>query len=132
MKDDSGVVFRLAQTVLLLCQHQGTPDQFFVLNFYSIQRSWWILRGRTMRTSNIEQQQQQELTNTAWAFATANHRDEKLLAALARWGYQRVGDFNLQDFQIALWAFSQREHVVVSWSSFPCETFEHLLLCASL
>ena len=35
----------------------------------------------------------QELANTAWAFVTANCPDEKLFALLARWAYQRAGDF---------------------------------------
>ena len=87
-----------------------------------------------------------------WAFATVNHRDEKLFAALARaaerrlsefnlhgianTAYQWVGDFNAQFVKTALRAFSEREKLVVSWSMFcivlPLEAFGQLLLCGSL
>ena len=56
----------------------------------------------------------QGVANTAGAFATVKQPHEKLFAGLARWGYQRVGDFSPQDVQMALWAFSQRVHAVVS------------------
>ena len=53
----------------------------------------------------------QEVANTAWAFATVNYRDEKLLAALAIAAERRLSAFSLPFFQMALWAFSQREHL---------------------
>ena len=58
----------------------------------------------------------QELANTAFAFATVNHGDDKLFALLARWAYQLADYFNFPSIQMALWASSQREHVLVSWS----------------
>ena len=39
----------------------------------------------------------QELANTAWAFATADHSDEKLFATLACAAKRRVREFNVQD-----------------------------------
>ena len=39
----------------------------------------------------------QELANTAWAFATVNHRDEKLFAALASAAERQLSDFNVQE-----------------------------------
>ena len=44
---------------------------------------------RRLRKSNP-----QGVSNTAWAFATVNYRDEKLLAALARAAERRLRDFN--------------------------------------
>ena len=35
-----------------------------------------------------------EVANTAWAFATVNHEDEKLFAALARAAERRLSKFN--------------------------------------
>ena len=39
----------------------------------------------------------QELANTAWAFATARDREEKLFAALARAAERRLSELNPQD-----------------------------------
>ena len=40
----------------------------------------------------------QDFANTAWAFATANHQDEMLFAALARAVEQQLSEFNAQNF----------------------------------
>merc|ERR1712139_653423 len=72
----------------------------------------------------------QELANTAWAFATANHRDETLFAALARWGCHPVGELNAQHIQTAPCAFWQRENSVVSWSPFPRARHSGICCCA--
>ena len=39
----------------------------------------------------------QDVANTAWAFATANHRDEKLFAALAIAAERRLSEFKPQE-----------------------------------
>ena len=39
----------------------------------------------------------QELANTAWAFATASRRDEKLFASSALAAERRLGEFNAPD-----------------------------------
>ena len=39
---------------------------------------------------------EQDLTNTAWALATINQRDEQLFTALARGAERRLRDFNAQ------------------------------------
>ena len=39
----------------------------------------------------------QDLANTAWVFATANHRDEKLIAALAIAVTRRLSKLKLQN-----------------------------------
>ena len=50
----------------------------------------------------------QELANTAWAFATASHKDEGLFTALAVAAEQRMWDFNSQD--LANTAFARVSH----------------------
>ena len=47
----------------------------------------------------------QEVTNTAWAFATANRRDDKLFAALTMAAERRLSDFKSQDVANTAWAF---------------------------
>ena len=39
----------------------------------------------------------QEVTNTAWAFATVNYRDERVFPALAGAAERRLSDFNPQE-----------------------------------
>jgi hypothetical protein len=46
----------------------------------------------------------QNVADTAWAFATVNYRDEKLLAALARVLEQQLNEFNLQAVANTAWA----------------------------
>ena len=48
---------------------------------------------------------QQNLANTAWAFATLGHSDVQLFTALAREAERRVGDFNPQELANTAWAF---------------------------
>ena len=45
----------------------------------------------------------QNVANTAWAFATANYRDEKLFAALAIAAEQRLSEFNPQEVANTAW-----------------------------
>ena len=44
--------------------------------------------------------------NTTWVFATANHRDEKLLAALGRAAKRRLSEFHSQNVSNTAWAFA--------------------------
>ena len=48
----------------------------------------------------------QGLANTAWAFTTVKHRDEKILAALAIVAERRVSELNAQDVSSTAWAFA--------------------------
>ena len=48
----------------------------------------------------------QELANTAWAFATVNRLDEKLLTALAGAAEQRVHEFKPQELANGAWVFA--------------------------
>ena len=48
----------------------------------------------------------QALANTAWAFATVNQSNEKLLKASAREAERRVSEFNLQNIASTTWAFA--------------------------
>ena len=52
----------------------------------------------------------QILANTAWTFATANHRDEKLFVALARAAEERLSEFNAQGVATTAWAFATANH----------------------
>ena len=49
----------------------------------------------------------QELTNTAWAFATASHPDPDLFEVLARAAEKNIGDFNTQGLSNTAWAFAK-------------------------
>ena len=46
----------------------------------------------------------QEISNTAWAFATVNYRDGTLFAALAIAAERRLSDFNTQEVANSAWA----------------------------
>ena len=48
----------------------------------------------------------QGLANTAWAFATVDHKEERLFAALAAAAEWRMKDFNLQELANIAWAFA--------------------------
>ena len=48
----------------------------------------------------------QELANTAWAFATATHRDDKLFAAVAKVADRRLSEFNAQELANAPWVLA--------------------------
>ena len=48
----------------------------------------------------------QNLANTAWAFATVKHSDEKLFTVLARAVDWRLGEFNTQGLANTLWALA--------------------------
>ena len=48
----------------------------------------------------------QELANTAWAFATLGHKDERLFSTLAAAAEQRMRDFNSQELANTAWAFA--------------------------
>ena len=48
----------------------------------------------------------QNVANSAWALATANHQDEELFAALARAADRRLSDFNAQGVANSPWAFA--------------------------
>ena len=52
----------------------------------------------------------QEFANLAWAFATAGHSDEKLLATLARSAERWVGELNEQPLSSVAWVFDTLEH----------------------
>ena len=51
-----------------------------------------------------------ELVNTAWAFATVSHRDEKPFAALANAAERRLSEFNPQSVATTAWAFATVSH----------------------
>ena len=57
----------------------------------------------------------QGLANTAWAFATVSHRDEKMLTVFARAVEWRVGEVNLQGVEMTLWALSWFETFRDAW-----------------
>ena len=48
----------------------------------------------------------QELANTAWAFATVGHKNERLFTALAAAAERRIKDFNSQEVVNTAWAFA--------------------------
>ena len=48
----------------------------------------------------------QDLSNTAWAFATADQSDAPLFALVARVAQRCVGEFKAQDLAIMVWAFA--------------------------
>ena len=50
-----------------------------------------LARAAERRLSELSAQ---DVANAAWAFATANHRDEKLFAALARAAERRLSEFH--------------------------------------
>ena len=52
----------------------------------------------------------QELTNTAWAFATVSHCDEKPVSALARAAKRLLSVFKSQELAITVWAFATVNH----------------------
>ena len=52
----------------------------------------------------------QALANTAWAFATMSHKDERLFTALAAAAERRMGDFNPQQLANTAWAFATISH----------------------
>jgi len=49
---------------------------------------------------------QQDVANTAWAFATVKYRDEELFAALAIAADRRLSEFNPQEVANTAWAFA--------------------------
>ena len=49
---------------------------------------------------------EQELSNTAWAFATVRQKDVPLFAAVATAAQQDMGDFNPQTLANTAWAFA--------------------------
>ena len=46
----------------------------------------------------------QNLANTAWAFATVGHKDERLFSTLAAAAERRMRDFNSQNLANIAWA----------------------------
>ena len=50
----------------------------------------------TVKTQITRKFNEQDVVNTAWAFATVNRRDEKLFAALARAAERQLIEFNEQ------------------------------------
>ena len=52
----------------------------------------------------------QHLGNTAWAFATVGHKEERLFTALAAAAERRMRDFNSQDLANTAWAFTTVGH----------------------
>ena len=52
----------------------------------------------------------QNNANTAWAFATVNHRYEKLFATLARAAERQLSEFNSQNGANTAWAFATVNH----------------------
>ena len=54
--------------------------------------------------------QAQSITNTAWAFATEDHNNERLFIALAAAAERRVKDFNSQVLANTAWAFATVGH----------------------
>ena len=52
----------------------------------------------------------QNLANTAWAFATVGHKDERLFSTLAAAAERRTMDFNSQNLANTAWAFATAGH----------------------
>ena len=48
----------------------------------------------------------QNLSNTAWAFATSSQQDAQVFAAFAREAELRLGDFKVQELANTAWAFA--------------------------
>ena len=46
----------------------------------------------------------QNLANTAWAFATVSHKDERLFSMLAAAAERRMMDFNPQNLANTAWS----------------------------
>ena len=57
-----------------------------------------------------EEQEIEELANTAWAFATAGHAAPALLDAIAAAAVPRLRDFTPQNLAISAWAFATASH----------------------
>ena len=56
----------------------------------------------------------QNLSNTAWAFATARHAAPALLDALAAEAAPQLGEFNPQNLSNTAWAFATAQHAAPS------------------
>ena len=52
----------------------------------------------------------QAFANSAWAFATVNHRDGKLLASLAIAAQRRLSECNGQGLANTAWTFATVSH----------------------
>ena len=60
----------------------------------------------------LDQFKAQEISNTAWAFATVGHQDEELFKAVAKRTARRLDQFIAQNLANTAWAFAtvgQRE-----------------------
>ena len=56
----------------------------------------------------------QNVAHIVWVFAMMNYEDENPFAALAIAAERRLSDYNPSLIQMALWAFSHREYVLIS------------------
>ena len=56
----------------------------------------------------------QNVAHIVWVSAMMNYQDENPFAALAIAAERRLSDYNPSLIQMALWAFSRRECVLVS------------------
>ena len=68
-----------------------------------------ITDGFVMAEWNLCASNAQDLTNTAWAFATAGQPDAKLFMALTRMTERRLGDFGAQALANTAWAVARAE-----------------------
>ena len=51
-----------------------------------------------------------DLANTAWAFATVGHKDERLFSTLSAAAERRLGDLGSQGLVGTAWAFATMDH----------------------
>ena len=76
---------------------------------HSLTRSWKgalfaaLTRAAELCLGDFNEQQ---LANTAWAFATASQQDAQLFAALAKAAELFSGDFKTQELANTAWAFA--------------------------
>eukprot|EP00747_Dinoflagellata_sp_TGD_P011517 gnl/TRDRNA2_/TRDRNA2_120827_c0_seq1.p2 gnl/TRDRNA2_/TRDRNA2_120827_c0~~gnl/TRDRNA2_/TRDRNA2_120827_c0_seq1.p2 ORF type:complete len:101 (+),score=21.64 gnl/TRDRNA2_/TRDRNA2_120827_c0_seq1:129-431(+) len=71
---------------------------------WSTELVWHALAN--MAEQRIRDFNAQGLFNTAWAFTSTRHMDQKLLTILARAAEQGVGDFKVQELSTTMWAFA--------------------------
>ena len=71
-----------------------------------------------MAERHLDKNKAQELTNTAWAFATVGQQDEQLFKALARMTERRLDEFIALRLCMFVWTLSLRDSVGTSWGLF--------------
>ena len=66
----------------------------------------WRYRLAVAAERRLRDFNSQDLANTAWAFATVGHKEERLFTALEVAAEQRMRDFKSQDLANTAWALT--------------------------